>query len=116
MKDSTTSADLIPFDSGKGFQDELTSVLRQGARQMLQAAIESEVADYIAAHAGCLDDDGRRMVVRNGHHPERAIQTGIGHIAIKKPKVNDKRIDDQGERMRFQSSIIPPYLKRTKSV
>jgi hypothetical protein len=51
-----------------------------------------------------------------GHHPERDLQTGIGPIAIKKPKVNDKRVDEQGERIRFHSSIIPAYLKRTKSV
>jgi len=83
---------------------------------MLQAAIEDEVAEYIAPHTELRDDNGRRLVVRNGHHPERSLQTGIGSIAIKKPKVNDKRIDDQGERLRFHSSIIPAYLKRTKSV
>jgi transposase-like protein len=116
MKEVSTGATVIPFDSGSGFPDELTILLRQGARQMLQAAIESEVADYVAQHAGCLDSNGHRLVVRNGHHPKREIQTGIGPIAVEKPKVNDKRIDEQGERLRFQSSIIPPYLKRTKSV
>lgn len=116
MKKSTTEAQVIPFDSGKGFEDELTAILKKGARQMLQAAIETEVAEYIASHASCLDDKGCRLVVRNGHHPERSIQTGIGDISIKKPKVNDKRVDKNGTRIRFHSSIIPPYLKRTKSV
>jgi hypothetical protein len=55
---------------------------------MLQKAIEDEVAGYIARHGDLVDENGRRLVVRNGHHPERAIQTGIGPVAIKKPKVN----------------------------
>jgi transposase-like protein len=116
MKESISSAQVIPFESGRGFDDHLTSILRQGAKAMLQAAIESEVAEYVSQHKDCVDADGRRTVVRNGHHPERDLQTGIGPITIKKPKVNDKRVDEQGERFRFHSSIIPAYLKRTKSV
>jgi len=116
MNKSTTEAKVIPLDSAKGFEDELTAILKRGAQQMLQAAIESEVSDYIAKHAASLDANGHRLVVRNGHHPERSIQTGIGEIPISKPKVNDKRVNEDGDRMRFQSSIIPPYLKRTRSV
>ncbi len=116
MKENSSNAKVIPFDSGLGFDDELTAILRQGAKAMLQAAIESEVAEYVGLHKDCIDASGRRTVVRNGHHPERDLQTGIGPIAIRKPKVNDKRIDEQGERMRFHSNIIPAYLKRTKSV
>lgn len=116
MKDDISNSKVIPFDSGCGFEDELTSLLRQGAKKMLQAAIESEVAAYVDQHKSCLDGEGRRMVVRNGHHPERDLQTGIGPITIKKPKVNDKRVDGHGERIRFHSSIVPAYLKRTKSV
>jgi putative transposase len=116
MKENISNAKVIPFDSGLGFDDELTAILRQGAKTMLQAAIESEVAEYIGQHKNCVDTEGRRTVVRNGHHPERNLQTGIGPIAIKRPKVNDKRVDEQGERFRFHSSIIPAYLKRTKSV
>lgn len=116
MGESIKDASVIPFDSGLGFQDELTVLLRQGAKRMLQAAIEEEVEEYICRHQELRDDLGRRLVVRNGHHPERAIQTGIGAITVRKPKVNDLRHDAHGERIRFQSSIIPPYLKRTKSV
>ena len=115
MKDVITDSNVVPMVS-TDVRDHLSEVLREGARRMLQAAIEDEVADYVALHSDRRDDDGRRLVVRNGHHPERKIQTGIGPIAVKKPKVNDKRMDANGERIRFHSSIIPPYLKRTKSV
>ena len=116
MKENISNSKVIPFNSGWGFEDELTSLLRQGAKKMLQSAIESEVAAYVDQHKSYLDGEGRRMVVRNGHHPERDLQTGIGPITIKKPKVNDKRVDEHGERIRFHSSIVPAYLKRTKSV
>lgn len=116
MKELSRDSKVIPFDSGKGFEDELTALLRVGAQRMLHAAIEEEVSEYIARHSLELDESGRRLVVRNGHHPERELQTGIGKIPIRKPKVNDKRVDEAGERIRFHSSILPPYLKRTKSV
>lgn len=116
MKKANTKSNVIPLDSTVVVQDELTEILRQGARQMLQAAIEAEVADYIDFHKNVLDTSGHRLVVRNGHHPERDILTGIGPINIKKPKVNDKRFDIRGERVRFESSIVPPYLKKTKSI
>lgn len=116
MKEVSRNSKVIPFDSGKGFEDELSALLRVGAQRMLQAAIEEEVSEYVARHSQQMDESGHRLVVRNGHHPEREIQTGIGRIPVRKPKVNDKRIDENGERMRFHSSILPPYLKRTKSV
>lgn len=116
MREANTDTNVIPLNSDASFADELSIVLKRGAQQMLQAAIESEVADYVGQYADSLDENGRRLVVRNGHHPERSIQTGIGDIAVKKPKVNDKRTDAHGERFRFASSIIPPYLKRTKSI
>ena len=94
----------------------LTEILRKGARQMLAAAIEDEVARYIAAHAEVRDSDGRRLVVRNGHTPERSILTGLGPIEVKRPRVDDRRTDAQGKRMQFTSKILPPYLRRTKSI
>ena len=81
MKEDISNSKVIPFDSGCGFEDELTSLLRQGAKKMLQAAIESEVAAYVDQHKSCVDSEGRRTVVRNGHHPERDLQTGIGPTA-----------------------------------
>jgi transposase-like protein len=83
---------------------------------MLQRAVEAEVAEYIEAHCGALDDQGHRLVVRNGHTPERRIQTGLGDIPLKRPRVDDRRVDAEGNRMRFESKILPPYLRRTGAV
>lgn len=99
-----------------GSRDILTDILRRGAEEMLAMAIENEVAEYIARYADLRDSEGHRLVVRNGHLPARTIQTGIGDMAVRQPRVNDKRIDSSGRRVRFSSSILPPYLRRTKSV
>src|SRR3712207_1851094 len=70
--------------------DPLLAVLREGARRMLMQAIEAEVEAFLAAHADLTDDRGRRRVVRNGHAPERHIQTGIGALAVSRPRVRDR--------------------------
>ena len=97
-------------------EDLLLSVLRDGAKKMLAQAIEQEVIDYLQKHAGERDEDGRRLVVRNGYMPERSIQTGLGDILVKAPRVNDKRVDEHGQRQRFSSKLLPPYLRRTKAI
>jgi putative transposase len=97
-----------------GVQDVLTALLRDGARRLLAEAVEAEVAAGIDAHAHHKDEAGRRQVVRNGHLPEREIQTGLGDVEIKQPRVHDRRPAD--ERERFTSAILPPYLKRTRSL
>jgi putative transposase len=97
-------------------RDVLTDILRQGAQEMLAAAIENEVAEYIDRHAGLRDDQGHRLVVRNGRLPGRQIQTGLGLVEVQQPRVHDRRIDEQGQRMRFSSAILPPYLRRTQSL
>ncbi len=95
----------------------LDDVLREGARAMLQNAIEREVAQYVEAHERCLDDRGRRLVVRNGHLPARKVLTGLGPIEVRQPRVDDRRVDPaSGERFRFTPKILPPYLRRAKSV
>ena len=99
-----------------GSRDVLTEILRQGAQEMLAQAIENEVAEYIETHAPTQDDQGRRLVVRNGYLPARTIRTGVGPVEIQQPRVNDKRIDEDGQRMRFSSTILPPYLRRTRSI
>ncbi len=99
-----------------GSRDVLTEILRSGAREMLTQAIETEVAGYLAEHAHQRDRDGHRLVVRNGHADPRELLTGVGPIEIKRPRVNDKRMDEQGERIRFTSKILPPYLRRTQSL
>jgi len=94
----------------------LDDILRDGARRALQVAIEREVQEYIDAHSGQVDEQGRRLVVRNGHHPPRVIQSGSGSIEVRQPRVNDKRTDEEGNRFRFTSKILPPYLRKTKAI
>ena len=113
MKNDTTTPLQIPEASTN---DVLSEILRDGAREMLGKAIEAEVADYLAAHAHERDADGHRLVVRNGHAVARELQTGLGAIPVKQPRVNDKRVDDDGNRFRFTSHILPPYLRKTKSI
>jgi len=96
--------------------DPLLAVLREGARQMLSLAIEAEVAAFVAVHADRVDETGRRRVVRHGHAPKRSIQTGIGPIEVQRPRVRDRGADDESERIRFTSAVLPAYLRRTRNV
>lgn len=117
MRQSTTTDTALAMDSsGQQARDVLTEILRHGAQQMLAAAIENEVGEYVAAHAQQRDDQGGRLVVRNGHMPQRSILTGLGPVAVTRPRVNDRRVDEEGRRCRFTSSILPPYLRRTKAI
>jgi putative transposase len=95
--------------------DPLLVVLRAGARRMLMQAIEAEVETFLAAHAGLRDEQGRQRLVRNGHAPERQIQTGIGPLEVRRPKVRDRGAAD-GEPIRFTSAVLPPYLRRTRNI
>src|SRR3954452_5902778 len=111
MSQSTTETRIVPLPQG---QDVLTEILRDGARRMLAQAVEAEVAAYVAAHDHLVDDAGRRQVVRNGHLPERTIQTGLGDIEVKQPRVYDRRAPS--EREKFTPAVLPPYLRRTRSL
>ena len=82
---------------------------------MLTQAIEAEVTGLLAAHADHRDDFGRQRLVRNGHAPERTIQTGIGPIAVQRPRVRDRSTDKEA-RIRFTSAVLPAYLRRTRNV
>ena len=95
-------------------RDVLSEVLRQGAQQLLAQAIEAEVSEWIDEHAAVLDAAGHRQVVRNGHLPQRSIVTSLGEIPVRQPRVQDRRPD--GEREPFTSKILPPYLRKTKSI
>jgi transposase-like protein len=95
--------------------DPLLAVLREGARRMLTQAIEAEVETFLAAHAGLADEQGRRRLVRNGHAPERQIQTGIGPVQVRRPKVRD-RAAEGSQPIRFTSAVLPAYLRRTKNL
>ncbi len=92
-------------------ESPLEEVLRAGARRMLQLSIENEVAEYVDQHADIRDEQGRRLVVRNGTLPERELVTGIGPIRVRQPRVNDKRPDEK-----FSSKILPPFMRRLPSV
>jgi len=97
-------------------EDPLTEVLRNGARELLTRAVEAEVASFIEAHGGLRDSRGRQMIARNGYLPEREIQTGIGAVAVRAPRVRDRREISNDEKIRFTSKILPRYLRRTKSL
>ena len=99
------------------FNDLLTDVLRDGARALLAKAVEAEVADFLGKHANLKTEDGRIRVVRHGHLPEREVMTGIGPVAVRQPRVRDREAaaDDAG-RIRFSPSILPPYMRRSKSL
>jgi transposase-like protein len=95
----------------------LDEIVREGARRMLAAALEEEVAAYIAARAAERDEDGRRLVVRNGHARPRQVTTSAGAVEVTAPRVNDKRTDPAtGGRMRFCSAILPPWCRKSPKV
>jgi putative transposase len=95
----------------------IDEIVREGARRMLAAALEAEVNQYIVELADHKDERGRRMVVRNGYHRERAVTTAAGPTEVKAPRVNDKRLDEAtGERMRFSSKILPPWCRKSPKV
>ena len=93
----------------------MDEVLRNGARRMLLKAIETEAAAYVDAHHSEIDDQGRRLVVRNGYANERTVLSGVGTLKVRAPRVNDRRVDEDGTKFRFTSEILPPYLRRTKA-
>jgi len=111
MNDATTNAGALPLDSRK---DVRTDVLRRGATQLLAQAIQAEVAAYLEARSHLRDEAGRHQVVRNGSLPQRTILTGIGPVEVQQPRVQDRRPREQREK--FSSAILPPYLRKTKSV
>ena len=109
MKENT----VVAFQNPSDFQeDPLTEVLQAGARKLLAQAVETEVSVFLDSHTGLIDDLGHRRVVRNGHLPERTIQTGIGPVSVRQPRVRDR---GDGA-IRFTPAILPRYLRRTKSL
>src|SRR4051794_32962206 len=91
----------------------LDELAREGARRMIATALEAEVAEYVERFADERDEDGKRLVVRNGRARERRVTIGSGTLPIRAPRVNDKRVDEEtGERQRFSSRILPAYARR----
>jgi len=95
----------------------LDEIVRDGARQMLAAALQAEGAAYVEAHCGERDEVGHRLVVRNGHHAEREVTTAAGAVAVRAPRVNDKRVEEStGQRKRFSSAILPAWSRKSPRV
>ena len=109
MTESTLRA---PSQPERSIADPLHELLRQGARDLIARAVEAELAGFLDQYAAHRLEDGRQAVVRNGHLPERTVQTGIGDVSVRVPKVRDR----SGEGVRFNSTLLPPYLKRARSV
>jgi putative transposase len=100
-------------DAGAG-RSLLDEIVRDGARRMLEAALQAEVAAYVEQFIDQVDDNGRRLVVRNGYHQQRDVLTAAGAVAVKAPRVNDKRVDpDSGERQRYSSAILPAWARKS---
>jgi len=95
--------------------DPITEILRQGARKLLAQALETEIEVFINQYKELRDELGRQRIVRNGHLPERDIQTGIGAVPVKAPRIRDRHARPS-ERKKFSSSILPPYLRKTRSM
>ncbi len=96
--------------------DPLTEILRAGAKRLIAQAVEAEFAAFLAAHEDKALPDGRQRVVRHGHEPAREIQTGIGPVEVRKPKARDRGEAADGERIRYSSTLLPLWARRTKSL
>jgi putative transposase len=110
-----SSDNLIAFQSAEPtetFHDALSELVRTGARQIIAQAVEAELQEFLAQYGDQRDEQGRQVVVRNGYLPERTILTGVGEVEVKVPKVRDR----SGGGIKFNSRLLPPYLKRATSV
>ena len=103
--------------AASGSSSLIDEIVREGARRMLAEALQAEVDAYIARFAYLRDDDGRRLVVRNGNHEAREVTTCAGAVAVHAPQLNDRRVDlETGERQRFCSAILPPWARKTPQI
>jgi len=94
--------------------DPLTDLIRSGARQLIEQALEAELNALLAQFSNEMTPEGHARIVRHGHLPEREVMTGVGPVPVKVPRVRDR--GKQAEKVRFTSSILPPYLRKAKSV
>jgi putative transposase len=103
--------------AGAELSSSLDAIVAEGARRMLAAALEAEVDAYVSSVVGEVDEHGHRLVVRNGHAEPRSLATGAGPLEVRAPRVNDRRLDEvTGERMRFSSSILPRWARKSPKV
>ncbi len=96
--------------------DPLTEIMRSGAKRLIAQAVEAEFEAFLSDHADKMLADGRQRIVRHGHDPVRQIQTGIGPVEVQKPKARDRGAARESERIRYSSSILPQWARRTKSL
>ena len=106
----------LPVGEDNEGRISLDDLAREGALRMIAAALEAEVDEYVASFVEERDEDGQRLVVRNGKARERKLTVGSGTLAIRAPRVNDKRVDEEGERQKFSSKILPAYARRSPKV
>jgi putative transposase len=111
----TLDPEVVEFRSQFGATSPLDELVRSGAQRMLQTAIEAEVEEFVTLHRDRRDAIGRRQVVRNGYQPARELLTGAGRLEIQQPRVRDNSSEKE-QRIVFSSSILPPYLRRSKSI
>jgi putative transposase len=107
---------VVPLRRPDEIEDPLTAVLRSGARRLLAQAVEAEAEAFLATLSGVRLPDGRERLVRHGHGPERQVQTGIGPVAVRRVKLRDRGTSEAAERIRFTSSILPRWARRTPSL
>ena len=112
MTHATTETD---FGKETDTWSVLEQTLREGARRMLQQALELEVTEYLEKYSGQRDDNGKRMVVKNGYHPKRDLVTGVGPIGVKAPRIDDRKLDPERTNP-FNSSILPRYMRKIPSI
>jgi transposase-like protein len=105
-----------PAEENEELRTTLDELLQRGALKMLHEALEAEVDEYVRRHRDARDDQGRAQVVRNGKARARTLVTGSGTLEVRAPRVNDRRVDADGERQRFTSQILPSYMRRAPKV
>ena len=112
----TSDSTVVPLRQPDGIDDPLTAVLRSGARRLLAQAVEAEAEAFLAMMTGARLPDGRERMVRHGYGPERAVQTGIGPVEVRRVKLRDRGAGENGQRIRFTSAILPRWARRTPSL
>ena len=106
------TTNIVDFARRDGMTDALTQLLKSGAQELIAAAVEAELACYMVQFSEVRTSMGHAAVVRNGHHPARPFQTGIGPVSVRIPKVRSKN----GTPVTFRSALVPPYVRRTKTL
>jgi transposase-like protein len=105
-------SNVLEHEGQEQIVDPLTEILREGAKRLIHRAVDEELREQLSGYSGYKTEDGRAAVVRNGHHPEREIQTGVGPVTVRIPKIRSKT----GRPVTFRSALVPPYVRKTKTL